>query len=251
MKCLVINLDRSTDRLAHVTAEFAKIGIHFDRAAAFEADAVNPEWQLTRQEVACFQSHRQCWQIIADGTDPYGAIFEDDVVFSADAGNLLIDDGWIPRGADVVKLETYFVGVRIAHKQEPVRNGYSVTRLVGRHLGSAGYIVSREAAQRLLKGTTRLKGTVDYALFSPTLMTCSRNTIYQLMPALCVQSNLVPGSADLPTLIQFRRQNRQMPAIHRSLGEACRVFAHLRNGSLFRSDKIDFVPFRDCRSNPN
>lgn len=37
MKCLVINLDRSPDRLAHITAEFARIGITFERIAGTDA----------------------------------------------------------------------------------------------------------------------------------------------------------------------------------------------------------------------
>lgn len=250
MRCLVINLDRSVDRLAHVTGEFVKIGIPFERVAAVDANTVSLSCHLTRPEAACFLSHRACWQIIADGADRFSAVFEDDVVFSHDAGAMLSDDGWVPIDADVVKLETFYVRVRMGRAHSVVGNGYSVTRLVGRHLGSAGYVVSREAAKKLLQGTKRLKGTVDYALFSPTLMTCSRNTIYQLTPALCVQSYFVLGDASLPTLIQFATPRRRKRIAERLLAEAARTFAHLRNGSLLGSRQVDAVEFRPSRPTP-
>ncbi|RVA48701.1 MULTISPECIES: glycosyltransferase family 25 protein, partial [unclassified Mesorhizobium] len=76
MKCMVINLDRSPDRLAHVTAEFAKVGVSFDRVPAVDA-LHRPEFaatspSLTPTEAACLMSHKVCWTIIADGEDAFG-----------------------------------------------------------------------------------------------------------------------------------------------------------------------------------
>ncbi len=246
MKCLVINLDRSADRLTNATAEFTRIGVAFERVSGLDAAAGSPVVAppLTAAEVCCFLSHRLCWQIIADGADRFGAIFEDDVVFSHDAGLLLSDDGWVPSDADVVKLETYFVRVRIGRQHLAVGNGYSVARLVGRHLGAAGYIVSREAAQKLLQRTKRLKGVVDYVLFSPTMMTCSRNTIYQLTPALCAQAQYVWENGSPATLIQINPPNRPTPVVGKVLGEAARTFAHLRNRSFLGSQMVDAVALR-------
>jgi len=98
MKCLVINLDRSRDRLAHVTAEFARIGVAFERVAAIDARdrpdlAEMPQGKkqlrMADGEIACLLSHKRCWSMIAAGEDAYGAIFEDDVVFADNAGALL------------------------------------------------------------------------------------------------------------------------------------------------------------------
>lgn len=121
MKCLVINLDRSGDRLAHITSEFAKIDVPFERVPAIDVHAVIRASKLTNAETACFLSHRRCWQIIADGADQFGAIFEDDVVFSDEAGSLLADISWVPRDADIVKLETFFVAVRLGRQQNLTR----------------------------------------------------------------------------------------------------------------------------------
>jgi glycosyl transferase family 25 len=246
MKCLVINLDRSAGRLAQVTRQFARIGVPFQRVAGVDAagGSVTAAPPLTAPEAACFLSHRQCWQIIADGGDHHGAIFEDDVIFADNGGALLADDGWIPRDADVVKLETFFVPVRLRRRRVAVGDGYSLVRLVGRHVGAAGYILSRDAARKLLARTRRFKAAVDNVLFCPTMTTCSRNTIYQLMPALCAQAHLLPGD-EIPVSLMQADHNVRKSLTDRIGAEASRAFAHLRNGTLLGTDKVDAVPFRD------
>lgn len=247
MKCLVINLDRSADRLAEVTAEFARIGIPFERVAGIDAATGAPVIAppLTEAEVCCFLSHRLCWQIIADGPDRYGVVFEDDVVFSHDAGPMLADGSWIPRDADVVKLETFFVPVRLGGRHVPVKNGYSATRLFGQHMGACGYILSKKAAQKLLKSTRRLKATVDFVLFSPTEMTTARSTTYQLMPALCAQAQFVAENGGPATLIQFAPPPpRNKRILDRIQAEATRALARLRNRNFFATQKVDAVPLR-------
>ncbi|MER8571979.1 glycosyltransferase family 25 protein [Mesorhizobium sp. M1338] len=193
MKCMVINLDRSPDRLAHVTAEFAKIGVSFDRVPAVDA-LRRPEFcetspNLTPTEIACLMSHKICWKVIADGDDAFGVIFEDDIILSEAAGPMLSDDGWIPADADIVKLETYLRKTVIAMKRASVGRAFSVARLYGFHIGSAGYILSKQAAHDLISGS--LDAPVDHVVFDPSLPTSSSKTIYQLLPALCVQHDLV------------------------------------------------------------
>ncbi|TIU13190.1 MAG: glycosyltransferase family 25 protein, partial [Mesorhizobium sp.] len=73
MKCLVINLDRSRDRLAHMTAEFASLGVQFERVAAIDAqdrpDLARMPLRVKRKsslrladaEIACLLSHKACW----------------------------------------------------------------------------------------------------------------------------------------------------------------------------------------------
>lgn len=70
MKCLLINLDRSTDRLAHMTAEFARLGVVFERMAAIDGkdrpdfDAIPMhadrviKLRLTGSEIGCLQRGR-------------------------------------------------------------------------------------------------------------------------------------------------------------------------------------------------
>ncbi|OBQ67694.1 glycosyltransferase family 25 protein [Mesorhizobium erdmanii] len=210
MKRLVINLDRSPDRLAHITAEFARIGIGFERVAAVDArqhpdlmlqpqHAMYAIRRLSHSEIACMHSHRACWSIIAQDDAAYGAVFEDDIVFSAKAGALLADVSWIPADADAVKLETFFVKTMTQRKSTAVGHGFSLVRLRGNHVGTAGYILSRQMARDLLDVTAQVSAAADDLVFNPAFPTSGEKTIYQLAPALCAQDQFVGGR--LPSLL--------------------------------------------------
>ncbi|UVK51571.1 glycosyltransferase family 25 protein [Mesorhizobium sp. AR02] len=242
MKCLVINLDRSVERLVAVASEFSRIRVAFERVAGVDVEEGLPfaAPPLTATEVCCFLSHRRCWKIIADGPDEYGAVFEDDVVFSYDAGSVLADSSWIPPTADIIKLETFFNRVRLGSQHVAVTEGYSARRLLGQHLGACGYIVSRNAAERLSNSTKRLKAAVDVALFSPNQMTAARNTIYQLVPALCTQAHFVVDKIP-PSLVQIAPRahiNKRM--IDRVNAEAARAFWYFRNRPFFQAAEKHF-----------
>ncbi|WP_157895944.1 glycosyltransferase family 25 protein [Mesorhizobium sp. ORS 3428] len=242
----MINLDRSLDRLAHMTAEFARIGVPFERVRAVDAAEVTRNPNLTAAETACFLSHRKCWQVIVDGADQFGAVFEDDIKFSKDAGRMLARASWVPSDADIVKLETFLSPIRIKPREIPVGGGHSVFRLVGQHLGAAGYLVSKQTAQRLLQQTKRLRTPIDAALFNPNRMTCSRHTIYQLSPALCVQTDLISEHDAFPTMVQAGPIARGW--LHNKiLGQFSRTYAHFRSRSFFGTKKIN-VAFQEYRT---
>ncbi|UVK43372.1 glycosyltransferase family 25 protein [Mesorhizobium sp. AR07] len=224
MKCLLINLDRSQDRLAHMTAEFARIGIDFERVTAVDAQGrpdlaetpmrLNPLTQLhlTNTEVACFLSHKACWARIAEGDDAFGAVFEDDVVFSENAGPMLADASWIPADAEIVKLETFFKKTRLAWRRSPAGHGFSTSRLHGAHVGAAGYILSRQTARDLIDGTAELGGPVDQVIFNPKFAPAPGKVIYQLVPALCAQERFL-RTAGLPSLLLEERRDQWLAGV--------------------------------------
>lgn len=201
MKCFVINLDRSRDRLAHVVTEFEKIGIAFQRVSAVDGRTLvdMPKYapHLRTAEVACFLSHKKCWTAIADGTDDYAAVFEDDVVMDCQAAGLLSDENWVPVDADVVKVETFLnktiVGIRpvVSHR------GFSIVRLYGDHPGTSGYVISRMAARRFLAATAEIKCPVDGFLFGSEHQASAVKTVYQTAPALCIQSMFLKSRANM------------------------------------------------------
>jgi len=214
MKCLLINLDRSPDRLAHMRSEFARIGIGFERVAGIDAKdhpdlglqpqhAIHAIRPLSGSEIACLHSHRACWTIIAQDDAPYGAVFEDDMIFSAKAGGLLADTSWVPADADIVKLETFFARTVIQRGRVPVGHGFSVFRLRKGHAGAGGYLLSRQAARDFLKATARVNVAVDDLLFNPMLPVSANKMIYQLVPALCAQDQFVGDR--LPSLLDQER----------------------------------------------
>ena len=261
MKCLVINLDRSRDRLAHVSAEFARIGVAFERVVAIDARdrpdlAEMPQrkkrLRMADTEIACLLSHKQCWSMIAAGDDAYGAIFEDDVVFSDNAGALLADVGWIPADADIVKLETFFNRTVISRKRVACGHGFSASRLHAVHIGAAGYILSRQAARDLIEATNEIAIPVDHLVFNPRFATSSRHVIYQLVPALCLQAQFLGGGpVQLPSLL---KQERAEERVASGMGKrrhkpiAAKVGIEIRRlarqiADLFRLRQEKVIPF--------
>jgi len=203
LRLYVINLDRSSDRLAHATKVFTDLGLEFTRIPAVdgnEIDEAEYQWltrdhtwpiPLTRPEVGCFLSHRKFLQIVVDQDEPYAAIFEDDVKLSPNIKPLLTDHDWIKAGTDIVKLD---VGYNIKcwgrdlHKTAiyPYRSGC----LISSNYSTAGYIISRSAAKCFLALTEYVHLPIDVVYFDPDYGLLKKFNIQQLIPAPVIQTDL-------------------------------------------------------------
>ncbi|WP_439273235.1 glycosyltransferase family 25 protein [Pseudochrobactrum sp. HB0163] len=203
MKCYVINLNRSTDRLSHIEREFARADVAFTRVEAVDGRLLTQEqidslidpvqrWEIRipPSEIGCFLSHRKCLEIIAGGTETYGAIFEDDIALTGHAHCLLTSEDWIPEGADVVKLDTFKTVVLLDNFRKIPQSSCQVARLHTKHLCCGGYIVSRVAARRILKRMDKISVPVDNLIFDPAYELFSDLQIHQVTPALCAQVGL-------------------------------------------------------------
>lgn len=201
MKLYVINLDRSPDRLKRLDKVFSDLKLGFTRIPAIDGDMLdenfilvtrqNQNWPdpLTRGEIACFLSHKAALQKVASGEDEFAAIFEDDVALSKDAASLLAEDDWIPKNADIVKIETHGKKVWLGKAQQ-LDNGYSVAPLKSRHIMAAGYIVSKEAAKKLNVMMEKITFPFDHFLFNPKCHVFEHFKMWQLEPAIVRQVGL-------------------------------------------------------------
>ncbi|MDT6941107.1 glycosyltransferase family 25 protein [Brucella pseudogrignonensis] len=202
MNCYLINLDRSRDRLEFMAAQFEKHGLRFERVEAVDGRALSEaelasciklskNWPipLGPTEIGCFLSHRRCIAKAAESEDEFTAIFEDDVTFSNGAARLLSSYKWIPTEAEIVKIDAYGYEVLIS-RPVSTEGPYAVTRLLSRHLQTGGYIISRIAAQRLIKLMDKVPAPVDHFLFDPDDGPFNQLNIYQITPAICWQSGL-------------------------------------------------------------
>src|SRR4029079_18979781 len=84
MKAFLISLDRNPERLAHMRAVLAAASIPYERITAVDGRRLTPDdlakasASLSPGEVGCVLSHRIAWQRIADGSDPFAVVLEDD-----------------------------------------------------------------------------------------------------------------------------------------------------------------------------
>jgi glycosyl transferase family 25 len=166
---------------------------------------------LTKGEVGCFLSHRACFERIAADTDPYAVILEDDIHLSRDFAGIVAGSGWIPAGADLVKLETsYKYGslVEIDRYGVPVGDGRRCHRLHGWVSGTSAYAVSRDAASKLLGMTAKFDRPIDVLMYDPLIGFAGHFNIQQVVPAPCIQdagSNW-PATPGIESIIASERE---------------------------------------------
>ncbi|WP_263482201.1 glycosyltransferase family 25 protein [Mesorhizobium sp. ES1-1] len=193
---------------------------------------------MTPGEIGCFLSHQACWQRIVDGDEQFGAVFEDDVIFSEHLATFLNDANWVPADADLVKLETVKAAVWLG-ASKALSDGYEITRMHSLHCGSGAYIISQSAARQFLVATRRFVDGVDHALFNPACGACVGVRTYQVFPALCIQAQVLYRNAhalrgDLALTAhsepRYRDSLAHLPWLKRKARSAARRIAHIARG---------------------
>lgn len=167
----VMNLDRSTDRLAQISAALRAAGLAFERIPAVDASELEPSIYervydaqanrrnylapLSPQEVACFLSHRRAWQTFLTTSDaPFAAFLEDDAAPRFGDRNLQFLQQTFAESdrAQIIKL------------YHPPTMRIPVRRPLVPPLGAVAQAMNRAAAQALLEFTERFHEPVDVAL---------------------------------------------------------------------------------------
>lgn len=202
LKSYVINLDRSKDRLEFISKVFAQNNLSFIRVDAVDGRRILEEdfkhltavnnWDqpLTHAEVGCFLSHRECLRLIAEGDEPFGAVFEDDIILSSHASLFLQDANWIPKNIDIVKIDTAKKRCLVGAKTVSLDQGYSLAPLISKHYCAGGYIVSKVCAARLYALTALVAAPIDELYFNPDCGLLQTMNVQQMIPAIVVQAGL-------------------------------------------------------------
>jgi glycosyl transferase, family 25 len=163
---LVINLAANTTRMANASAALRRQNIAFERlegvngwtlsdaeiakvydAARNRQDGKHP---LVRPEIGCYLSHIACWQRIAQADAPGGVIFEDDFSASDELASILTQIcADHARDWDVVKLFTFDADPKSV-KERKLGSNFRLVVPYRVPTCLIGYVLTREAAQRLV-----------------------------------------------------------------------------------------------------
>lgn len=205
----MINLARAEERRTRMRAELAKAGVDAQFFPAFDSASEDPA-QMQRQckaegpwgpfhstNMAITISHAQVWERFLKTDAEFCLVMEDDVFVSTDLGNWLEDLSWWPADADVVKLERWRARrLRVLLSSHHTHHrGRRIARLLSRHVGAAGYILTRSAAERFL-AQRPFNLTIDNLLFNFNASPAARRMkMYQVEPALLEQGNEQQGAA--------------------------------------------------------
>lgn len=249
MKCFLINLDKRSDRMRHMARILADAGISFERVPAVDGQHISdkdfksnvlerPDRRraVTRGEYACMQSHRLCFEKIVSGEDEYAIVLEDDIHLAVGAEAVLASSAWIPRDVDIVKFETgTFTGnrprsVELSKRRIDIGNGFKLAKLHTKHLGTAGYIISRSCAAAMLDRTGIFEEAIDVLMFDPVRGHASEFNIHQITPALCIQDNHLSNrmhaelSSDLASQRKVPKVSRKRRGLAKLRHEVSRPF---------------------------
>lgn len=233
MRAYYINVARRTDRRAQMELRFQSIGLNCERVEAMTPSDLtaaqrrrycNPRayrWQ-SEAELSCSLSHVRAMCHLLDTSDPFAAIFEDDAILSPALPGFLTAFSETRPMVDLLRLETDNDSLRMIDKPESKVAGHGVHRIYSTGRGTAGYIVSRQAAKRITAGEEVLFNMTDQALFNPYERLAQELVMRQLSPALVVQE-IIPrdtengtGISDLEALrfARVRDNGKTMRRLH-------------------------------------
>jgi glycosyl transferase family 25 len=201
MDLYLINLPRRPDRREAMERQARRLGLNLTRVDAIDAREADPQelsgrfeksgplGEIPKGDQCCFLSHRLAWSRLAQSGAPYAVVLEDDVVLSEQAKAVMQNDGWIPPGIDLIKLEHYGPASQsvLLSNFISIGNGLRLGRMRSRHTGGAAYILSRRGAELLLN-IPRFDLPVDHLLFNPNNSKIfARLRPWQLLPTIARQ----------------------------------------------------------------
>lgn len=173
---MLINLPRSTDRLARMRQRLKELGLDYELLPAVDGRA---DWDHLRStvdvtaferhvgrdvlpgEVGCYHSHLQAWRRLLASDAQVLLVLEDDMVFHDDFTMALCTALRGRAHWDMLKL------AKIRAKQ-PVCQGrlgsYRLNAYLGAATGFGAYLVQRETAHRLLPHLVPIRAPIDREL---------------------------------------------------------------------------------------
>lgn len=211
---LVINLDKSVDRLTQVSNQLAKLNIPFERIRAINGKELNESIKksiiypidhfetkvrftraLTDGEIGCFLSHRKCWERLLESNEDWALVMEDDITISHLAYKYLLNSSWIPNDVQICQisclepLQKGRIGI-----ERPIDSTLSiVTPKSPTSLGTQAYLISRSFALRALELSIKLPAPVDNFMFSPWFDLYHEFTLWKTSPTLVIPNTKSPS----------------------------------------------------------
>ena len=204
-------LARADKRRGRMRRTLAEAGIKAEFVEAVDVETTSKEYLLSSCKsdgpwgvfqlgnMACTISHALAWERFLASDAQYAAIFEDDIFISPELQLWLQDMGWWPEDCALVRLEFWCSRTLrvILGTRAQTHLGRKIAPLLSRNPGSAGYIVNREGAHRLLE-VQPYDVTIDTLLFNPMVSRLATDLgPHQISPALIKQGNTPPDQASV------------------------------------------------------
>jgi len=178
MRIILINLDEDVERRERVEGRLAKLGLRWERLSAVHGTRLAPAHEalvdrvaqarrglrFSPAEIGCWLSHRRAQRMVAEGIEPMALILEDDIAIADNLPDVLERIGRGDAGRfDVIRLHRY----KRHRKFVPVHRigGNSLGFVCPTDSGTQAYIITREAAARLIAAIPQMVQLADHALY--------------------------------------------------------------------------------------
>ena len=173
-----INLASDSNRRARMEAEFARHAVPGQRFDAIRWTALPEAEQarlysttlnagqfhkpLVNGEKGCYASHLRCWQWLLDSPHAAVVVLEDDVALKREFAAVITAIEQLPGGWDMVKL----IGrdSEKLRRRLPLLAGFSLVDYQRVPSLTAGYVISRSGAQKLLASRIPFGRPIDVDL---------------------------------------------------------------------------------------
>jgi glycosyl transferase family 25 len=162
---LVINLDKSQQRLSRISARLDELEMPFERVAAvYGADLNDRQLKavyseslnaksyrrpLSRAEIGCYMSHLKAWQMIVDRELACALIIEDDLVIDAELKDFIENLSHSTGSWDIIKFYCRKKNPKIISRTA-IGSGYDLCRFQKIPIGNLAQLITLEGAKKLL-----------------------------------------------------------------------------------------------------
>ena len=171
MKVFVVNLERDRERLEDVRRQLDAAGVAFERFPAVDGAALSAEelrrvhrpflWRChvgapaRAGEIGCALTHHGLWRRLVEEKLPAACVLEDDIILRADLKDILsrLEGVLRPDEPEVYLLTNYTAAPD---------DGPFAVRETDQNRSTEAYVLTREAAKRLLKVNAPLTAPCDH-----------------------------------------------------------------------------------------
>jgi glycosyl transferase family 25 len=173
MRVHVINLERSADRRAYLSAQLDRLGVDYAFFKAIEPPQAG-EWferydeklylrntgrTASPGEIACFASHAMLWKTAVETGEPL-VVLEDDVEIYPNFPRALAETARLIERYGFIRLADYW-SKRVRTVQMETAAEFNLLYFVKYPFGSMGYAISPKAAAAFLARSTVVAGPPD------------------------------------------------------------------------------------------
>tara|TARA_Y100000591_G_C21830851_1_gene699495 strand:- start:1357 stop:2253 length:897 start_codon:yes stop_codon:yes gene_type:complete len=195
IKIFYINLKGRKDRLKFIKNQLRKNNLKGHRVEGIEPSRLDKKIinknkkYLTPSGIALCLVHKNIWLNIVKKNINYALILEDDALISKrlkifmNEAKKILDNKKI----DIININTHELPTKVGKLKfhfKKINTG--LYDLISTEYGTAGYIISKEGAKKLINDKDFLKLQIDLYLFSKKSKISRKLKIYQALPALTI-----------------------------------------------------------------